>query len=154
MGDLNCNFGSTVMDHNSTILTSITDLYGLQQLISEPTRITKSSSTLIDLIFTNSPDKIVCSGVSHISISDHSLIYAFRKLSTGLFTKGHSTVTYILQVSETISGCRIGMKLWHMITQMTCGMFRKIYLTVLLKDMHLCVQSVLGLLNRPGLPLI
>ena len=95
MGDLNCNFGSTVMDHNSTILTSITDLYGLhQQLISEPTRITKSSSTLIDLIFTNSPDKIVCSGVSHISISDHSLIYAFRKLSTGLFTKGHSTVTY------------------------------------------------------------
>ena len=30
----------------------------------------------------------------NISISDHSLIYAFRKLSTGLFTKGHSTVTY------------------------------------------------------------
>ena len=32
-------------------------------------------------------------------------------------------------------------------------MFEKIYLIVLLKDMHLCVQSVLGLLNRPGLPL-
>ncbi len=40
------------------------------------------------------PDKIVCSGVSHIGISDHSLVYAFRKLSTGLSRKGHSTVSY------------------------------------------------------------
>ena len=50
---------------------------------------------MIDHIFTNTPDKIVCSGVSHdVGISDHSLIYAFRKLSTGLHNKGHSTVNY------------------------------------------------------------
>ena len=36
----------------------------------------------------------VRSGVSHIGISDHSLVYVFRKLSTGTFTKGHSSVTY------------------------------------------------------------
>ena len=49
---------------------------------------------MIDHILTNTPDKIVCSGVSHVGISDHSLIYAFRKLSTGLHNKGHSTVNY------------------------------------------------------------
>ena len=40
------------------------------------------------------PDKIVCSGVSHIGISNHSLVYAFRELSAGFSSKGHSTVTY------------------------------------------------------------
>ena len=37
---------------------------------------------------------MVCSRVSHIGISDHSLVYAFRKLSIGLSTKGHSIVSY------------------------------------------------------------
>ncbi len=94
MGDLNCNLSSPTLDHNSTLLNNITNLYNLHQLINEPTRITESSSTLLDVIFTNMPDKIVCSGVSHIGISDHSLVYAFRKLSTGLSRKGHSTVSY------------------------------------------------------------
>lgn len=94
MGDLNCNLSASQLDHNSCLLTNITNLYGLKQLISEPTRVSESSSTLIDLIFTNSPDRVVCSGVSHVGISDHSLIYVFRKLSIGLHNKGHSTVTY------------------------------------------------------------
>ena len=38
--------------------------------------------------------KVVCSGVSHISISDHSLIYAYRKLSVSLPSRGHSTIDY------------------------------------------------------------
>ena len=94
LGDLNCDLGSPDLDSNSRSLIGITELYGLHQLISEPTRITETSSTMIDHIFTNTPDKIVCSGVSHAGISDHSLIYAFRKLSTGLHNKGHSTVNY------------------------------------------------------------
>ena len=96
MGDLNCNLGSPTLDHNSTLLNNITNLYNLHQLIDEPTRITESSSTLLDVIFTNMPDKIVCSGVSHICISDHSLVYAFRKLSIGVSHshRGHSTMTY------------------------------------------------------------
>ena len=49
----------------------IFDVYGLTQLISEPTRITPSSRTLIDLCVTNSPDKIPKSGVDHLRISDH-----------------------------------------------------------------------------------
>ena len=96
MGDLNCNLGSPTLDHNSTLLYTITNLFSLHQLIDEPTRITESSSTLLDVIFTNMPDRIVCSGVSHIGISDHSLVYAFRKLSTGVSDsrRGHTSVTY------------------------------------------------------------
>ena len=74
LGDLNCDLGSPDLESNSRSLIGITELYGLHQLISEPTRITETSSTMIDHIFTNTPDKIVCSGVSHVGISDHSLL--------------------------------------------------------------------------------
>ena len=94
MGDINVNLAAPHSDNVSRLLTSITDLYGLHQLICEPTRVSKASSTMIDLIFTNFPNGVVCSGVSHIDISDHSLVYAFRKLSIGLSTKWHSFVSY------------------------------------------------------------
>ena len=79
---------------NSHLLSDITDLYGLHQLINEPTRVTDTTSTLIDLIYTNYPDKVVCSGVCHVSISDHSLIFAYRKLSIGVASKRHNTIKY------------------------------------------------------------
>ena len=48
-------------------------------LINEPTRVTETSASTIDLILSNTPENIVSSGVSHVGISDHSLIYAVRK---------------------------------------------------------------------------
>ena len=74
MGDLNCNLLSEVVSNNSSHLLNIIDIYGLTQLITEPTRVTQYSSTLIDLCLTNSPDKISKSGVINIGISDHSAI--------------------------------------------------------------------------------
>ena len=94
LGNLNCDLSVTDLDHSSRVLMDIIGLYNLSQLINEPTRVTDFSSTLIDHIFTNTPDKVVCSGVSHISISDHSLIYAYRKLSVSLPSRGHSTIDY------------------------------------------------------------
>ena len=70
------------------------DVYGLKQLITEPTRITPSFSSLNDLIFTNQPDLVSISGVSHVSISDHSLVYAFRKVSITCASKGIKLVNY------------------------------------------------------------
>ena len=40
MGDLNCDMIATQYDNDTRKLMSITDIYGLQQLITEPTRIT------------------------------------------------------------------------------------------------------------------
>ena len=53
--------------------------YSLEQLISVPTRITKITTTLIDHVLTNSPHKIIQSGVIKMSLSDHELIYCTRK---------------------------------------------------------------------------
>ena len=94
LDDLNCNLASLQYDSNTRRLCEISDLFGLQQPISEPTRITESSVTLIDLTFTNYPDREVCSGVFHTGIRDHSLIKVYRKLSPALPSKGLSTVSY------------------------------------------------------------
>ena len=57
------------------------ELYQLSQLIEEATRVTMTTSTLIDHIFTNTPDKVSDSGVIHTGISDHSLVLTIRKIS-------------------------------------------------------------------------
>ena len=90
---MNADIASTNYANNVCQLINIADIYGLYQLISEPTWITDKSSTLIDLIYTNCPERVVCSGVAYISISDHSLVYAFHKLSIN-FLKGHTSITY------------------------------------------------------------
>ena len=78
MGNLSCDLQSKD-NGNVKALLSITDIYGLEQLINEATRITPTTSTLIDLIFTNRPENVYCSGVSHVALSDHSLVYAKKK---------------------------------------------------------------------------
>ena len=94
MGDMNCNMTGPG-DNVSLSLLDITRIYDLQQIINEATRITESTSTVIDLIFTNCPDRVIFSGVTHIAFSDHSLVYAYHKLSSNPVTnKGHDAITY------------------------------------------------------------
>ena len=62
-------------------LSNLSDVYGLHQLINTPTGVKSASSTLTDVIFTNYLDRVVCSSVSHVSLSDHSLVYVFREVS-------------------------------------------------------------------------
>ena len=73
LGDVNCNLLPEAFANNSSYLTSIFDIYGLSQLITEPTRVTPTSKTLIGLCITNSPEKVTNSGVIHLGISDRSL---------------------------------------------------------------------------------
>ena len=91
LGDLNCNLLSKVVSNNSSHLLNMIDIYGLTRLITEPTRVTQYSSTLIDLCLTNSPDKISKSGVINIGMSDHSAIYLTRKVAH-LRSNMHKTV--------------------------------------------------------------
>ena len=55
------------------------DTFGLRQLISERTRETASSSTVIDHIATNDLRNVVESGVLQTCISDHYVVYVDRK---------------------------------------------------------------------------
>ena len=53
LGDLNVNLDQSIESSNKNTLNEIFDIYGLDQLIQEPTRVTESSSSLIDLCLTN-----------------------------------------------------------------------------------------------------
>ena len=48
-------------------------------MIDEPTRVTLTTSTLIDHIATSKPENVVASGVLKITFSDHYLVYVTRK---------------------------------------------------------------------------
>ena len=83
LGDLNCDMLKTDGNENMQIkkIKSLYELYQLTQLIQEATRVTMTTSTLIDHIITNTPENVCDSGVIHTGISDHSLVFAIRKIS-------------------------------------------------------------------------
>ena len=75
LGDINCNMLVSSPTNETRHFIELCKSYKYTQLIKEPTRVTSSSQSLIDLFLTNEPYKFVTSGVSHIGHSDHSLIY-------------------------------------------------------------------------------
>ena len=77
MGDLNCYFKKLLPGHHTGKL-SFCPLYELIQVIREPSRITESTSTLVHLILTNTPDHISSSAAIRTGISDHNFAYAIR----------------------------------------------------------------------------
>lgn len=78
LGDFNVNF----LNLNSPVLDTF-ESYGLAQILDEPTRITDTSSTLIDPIFINKTELIDQSGtISCEGISDHNLVYIHLNLQT------------------------------------------------------------------------
>ena len=94
MGDLNSDLlyrgRTTEESYLSRRLQCILSTYGLKCVIKEPTRILENAQTLIDLIIVSNPDKVTNTGVSHLGISDHSLVYAnvqMRKEKQQLVTK-------------------------------------------------------------------
>ncbi len=62
IGDKNCNMIKSPKDSSTNKLIFLSTLYNLEQLIKESTRVTSTSSSLIDLMFTNQPNNISNSG--------------------------------------------------------------------------------------------
>ena len=58
MGDLNCDISKTPQDPNTRKLLFSFSLYQFDQLINEPTRVTRTSATMIDLFFANKRENI------------------------------------------------------------------------------------------------
>ena len=56
-------------------------LYGLEQLIKSPTRVTCNTSSLIDHILTTFPERVSQPGIIDVGLSNHQLIYCTRKFS-------------------------------------------------------------------------
>ena len=73
---------------------NFTSSLGLTQLISNPTRVTKTSSTLIDHIYTNYGENISRAHVCNLIISDHYTVFGNRKLNNHGRKNKHNTITY------------------------------------------------------------
>jgi endonuclease/exonuclease/phosphatase family metal-dependent hydrolase len=54
---------------------------GMEQLVNEPTRVTSTSKTLIDHIYTNTKENVLEVMVPKIGISDHFAIFLTRKVN-------------------------------------------------------------------------
>ena len=94
LGDFNINLlDSTSSNHCNWL--QLTDSVNLVQLVEAPTRVTPTSSTLIDHAFSNRAQNIIDAFVPYYSISDHYPICPTRKISKSKNTAGdHETITY------------------------------------------------------------
>ena len=63
---------------------SFCESFNLSQLIASPTRVTDSSSSLIDVILTSQAKQIIKAGLIDCSISDHDIIFADLRLKKHL----------------------------------------------------------------------
>lgn len=79
IGDLNFNMyvdGNTEADSQ---LTEFCDCFCVSNKITEPTRVTNTFASLIDVILTSNPERFALSGTIQLGVSDHDLIYTIRK---------------------------------------------------------------------------
>jgi hypothetical protein len=77
LGDLNI----CVNDDNSTLKQKYTDVLstnGLYQMITEPTRVSRFSFSIIDHVIVSLREKVLASGVLHIGLNDHFFTFCTR----------------------------------------------------------------------------
>ncbi len=78
LGDLNCNLLKDCPEKRA--ITELCNDLNLKQIIKEPTRITDTSQSLIDVILVSTEAVVLESGVLDSAISDHFPIYVSTKL--------------------------------------------------------------------------
>ena len=78
-------------------------MFGLKQLTESPTRITCSSSSIIDQIPGSFPDRVTQRRTLNVGLSDHQLIYCTRKI-TRIKTGGHKQIKFCSFKNYTIDG--------------------------------------------------
>ncbi len=79
LGDFNCDILTKTRSKVTKDLLSITSDVHLEQIIQEPTRITSTSESAIDLVFTSHTNRVIQKGVLHYGITDHSMPFIVRK---------------------------------------------------------------------------
>ena len=90
LGDFNINW----MGQIPTQWQHIIDSVSLEQLVSEPTRVTSKTSTLIDHIYTNANKSKLSVTVPKMNLSDHFAICLNIKRLKSVKKKTHYTIKY------------------------------------------------------------
>ena len=110
MGDLNVDLLKT--SSKTDRLFTITESFPLEQLIDKPTRVTESTTTLLDQIYVSCPESILLSKALPVTFSDHYAVLAIY----GARTAGHLQNPIISLFSiETwrISACHTFCLTWQ-----------------------------------------
>ena len=99
MGDFNLN----MLSPNSSALLLQTSAIecGLKQMITEPTRVTNNSNSLIDLLFVSHPDTFTKAGCLDVLDSDHLMNY-------GVYCTERSQQTPRVKSVRTFKQCNTG----------------------------------------------
>ena len=90
MGDFNIDYSPRVNQKWHRMV----QLFDLSQLVKEPTRITESTATIIDHVYSTHPEHITECFISHFSISDHFPVCFSRKINCKISKNDHITTTY------------------------------------------------------------
>ena len=72
-------------------MTGLYELFSFKQLVEEPTRVTLTTSSIIDHVATTCARNIVEAGVHKVTLSDHYMVYCIRKFN-GAVEKGHKMI--------------------------------------------------------------
>ena len=91
LGDFNKNL---LYEYKDIEWENFTTSLGFSQLKCDLTRVTETSSTLIDHIYTNFDENIAHAHVCTIEISYHYAVFDNRKLNTCVKSNTHQTITY------------------------------------------------------------
>ena len=114
--------------------------FSLTEIIKDPTRITCSTSSLLDHILTNSLEKISQKGTIDIGLSDHQLIYCTRKvLSTKLNMHNQIQVRSLKKYS--VEACTNALRKINFPNYDTCSNVNVAY-TDLVKKISNTIDSV------------
>ena len=75
-GDFNINLLEPESCASKFLFNNIIDPFEFKQLVTEPTRVTETSSTVLDLILVSNPNSVKMVGTADFpGISDHSMVY-------------------------------------------------------------------------------
>ncbi|MCU7800728.1 MAG: hypothetical protein KZQ70_11410 [gamma proteobacterium symbiont of Lucinoma myriamae] len=91
LGDFNRDLLS---EHVKKSWLDYTESFGLTQIISEATRVTNISKTLIDHIYCNIQENVTFVDVPKIGLSDHFPVFFTRKQNSCLPKTKHFTISY------------------------------------------------------------
>ena len=93
LGDMNYNyvFDETMSENPIRLLENMLILKQLIDGLDAPTRVTENSSSLIDIILTNKPNRHVVSRVYKSSISDHYLVHT--KIASSIIKANHKIIS-------------------------------------------------------------
>ena len=91
LGDINRNLLDSQIKR---VWNDYMEPFGLTQFVSEPTRVTSESRSLIDHVYSNSPENVKSVHVPKIGLSDHFPVFVTRKVNNHTPKDSHYTISY------------------------------------------------------------